>query len=652
MEPYLLTHASVSILPICHYRVEFARLAAVAFERVAPEAIAVELPAALEPTVLAAVDRLPFLSVVSYRPEGATVDGERGYLVVEPGDAIVEALRRGREAGVEVRCVDANAFDYPERDDELPDPYAVTRIGHRAYYEAVHAARFDGERPDAADAHREALMAYRVSELAKGRRVLFVCGMAHAARIAARLAAGAGAPFGEHEEGRSIDRASVQLYNLHEASSREVTAEWPYLLAAWERSRHPDAPEPHVERSAPRIVSFASRKGIDDAPTAEPTAEPAIEPAVRAGDDAADRQAILFDLFKEAARRYESDTGERVGPHQTRVMMKFLRNYALVRARLQPDFYQIVVAARGAVDDNYAYEVWDAGTDYPWQDASGALPTLRLRFEDLHKSGKVVRFHRRAKTRHKRPVLVRERAHERRPGEWAESFDGTALCSYPPEDVLVENFGGFLKRKAKSVLSEERARVEPFTTSILDGIDVRETIRNWHERKIYVRSLGHERGEVGSVVVIFDEDGDDARYPWCMTWLGEHDEESDMALYATDPSEKIVGPGICRAEYGGFLMTYPPRRLFDVWADPFYRQSRRKSERLLMAAIDYSLERLVVYVAAEPPRSAMKTWAARFGKKIVYVPIGQLSPVTLKKLRVFHVLSGYDKRQIAKRYIW
>jgi len=39
------------------------------------------------------------------------------------------------------------------------------------------------------------------------------------------------------------------------------------------------------------------------------------------------------------------------------------------------------------------------------------------------------------------------------------------------------------------------------------------------------------------------------------------------------------------------------------------------------------------------------------GSRIIYIPIGQFSSSTLKKLRVFHVLSGYDKRAIAKEYI-
>lgn len=125
-----------------------------------------------------------------------------------------------------------------------------------------------------------------------------------------------------------------------------------------------------------------------------------------------------------------------------------------------------------------------------------------------------------------------------------------------------------------------------------------------------------------------------------------------MAFYATPADRQIVGPGIARCEYGGFLMSYPPGRMYEVWADPDYDWVRSKSERLLLAGLDYSEHRIVVYVAAKPPRSVFKSWAGRIGRQIVYLPIGSLSPVTLKKLRVFHVLSGHDKRSIAKEYLW
>ena len=92
--------------------------------------------------------------------------------------------------------------------------------------------------------------------------------------------------------------------------------------------------------------------------------------------------------------------------------------------------------------------------------------------------------------------------------------------------------------------------------------------------------------------------------------------------------------------------------MYDVWQDLDYEFSESKAERLLLAGVDYSVGRYVVYVAAKPPRSTFKTIASRMGRTIIYIPIGQLSPVALKKIRVVHVLDGYDKRENAKDYIW
>jgi hypothetical protein len=125
-----------------------------------------------------------------------------------------------------------------------------------------------------------------------------------------------------------------------------------------------------------------------------------------------------------------------------------------------------------------------------------------------------------------------------------------------------------------------------------------------------------------------------------------------MAFYATNPADNVVGPGICRSEYGGLLLSYPPRRLADVWQDPDYGWARGKHEVLLLAALDYAPERHVVYAAPKPPRSMFKQLAARLGKKIIYLPLGSLSPVKLKQLRILHILHGHDKRGIAGDYIW
>ena len=290
----------------------------------------------------------------------------------------------------------------------------------------------------------------------------------------------------------------------------------------------------------------------------------------------------------------------------------------------------------------------------PHQSERPELPVLRIGIEDLYQHARHLRFHRTQRTRRHRMLrLVRQRAKEREPGEWKRAWEGDAICSHQPEDIVVESYGDFLKKKAKGLLSAEQARVEPFTASLLDGVDVRETLRNWHERRLYVREHQVVRGEVGAVVLIFDEDREGREaYPWTTTWQGEHAQESDMAFYATPLGEQLVGPGISRCEYGGFLLTYPPGRMFHVFEDPFFDTAESKPERLLLAAIDYSQERMIVHVGPRPPRSVFRSLAERFGKRLVHIPLGDLSPVTLKQLRVFHVLDGHPVRAYAKDYIW
>jgi hypothetical protein len=312
------------------------------------------------------------------------------------------------------------------------------------------------------------------------------------------------------------------------------------------------------------------------------------------------------------------------------------------------------VGARGVGDDNLAWEVFDVGRCYPWQDEEAEIATARVDGELLDLGTRTIRFRRRFMRVKQRPVAVpvRKRPVAEEPGEWLQAFQGDSICSYPPEDVVVEDWGRHLKERAVSVLSAERSRSEPFTTSMLDGIDLRETLLRLHEGRIWVREQGRDVGAAGSVVMIFDEDLHGNRYPYLMSWLGEHEQESDMALYATDPLQQVVGPGIMRATYGGFMLTYPPGRLYDVWQDSDYHGARSKPEALLMAAVDYSIEKLVVHVGLHPPASPIRDYATARNRRIVHLPIGSLSPVSIRQVRVVHILAGRDKRDIAKDYIW
>jgi len=642
----------VHALPVLHYRLEFAHLVREAVHRVKPDCIALELPPTLEAPFLRGVARLPEISVLRYDTRRKKGGEETVYLLVEPADPLVEGARLGRELGIPVALVDVDTDSYPRHHEPLPDPYAIHRIGLTPYYEEYRkgcAALPHG--PE--DRRREQGMAFRLQELAKKHpRILFICGMFHLERVKEEFGRPQAPPL------ERVRRENVALFNLHPDSCREILGEFPFLSAVYELRRGPLPPEP-VDGGATLRKRFSALEliagGKRDVPEKE-LLRHAVERSARHGGregEFPDRQRIIFHLFREAARHYRQETGEPVHLWQKRAFFRFARNYALITGMLLPDLFQLLAAARSCLDDNFAHAFWRLATHYPWQQVDADLPTLAISPEEIWGGSRRIRFRPRQKRQKGLSRLgFLKRKKEQRPGEWLEGFDNPAICSYPPEDVVIEEYGRFLKKKGALQLSEELSRTEPFTASLLDGIDMRETLRNLADGRIYVRENQRAQGGVGGVVVIFDEDREGGRFPYRMTWLGEHDQESDMAFYATSPADNIVGPGICRCEYGGFLLSSPPRRMLDVWHDPDYAFARTKAEVLLLAALDYSPEKHVVYAAARPPRSLFRQLAARLGKKIVYIPLGSLSPVKLKVLRVLHILHGHDKREIARDYIW
>lgn len=652
---HLVTFGPVHALPILHYRMEFAHLVREAVEHVRPDCIAIELPATLEHHFARALHRLPQVSVLMYdvKPSAKGGPPPTVCLLIEPADPLAEAGRLALERNIPLQLIDLDLDEYPEHHEPLPDSYAVQRIGLKAYY-GEYLASGGGGAPAAEDVRRENGMAYRLRELAaRFQRVLFICGMAHLERIKADFALPQTIPL------EKVKRDNIRLCNLHPESCREVLGEYAFLSAVYEMRRGPLPEAPAVEGRSlrKRFNAFELIEGGKQEVSEEEVLREAIQRSARTVGherEMPDRQRTVLRLFQEASRHYRQETGEPVHIWQKRAFFKFSRNYALASGQLLPDLFQMLAAARGCVDDNFAYALWRLATFFPWQKESSDIPTIRLAPEDFWAGSRRIRFRPREKRPGKglNPLKFLKRKREKRAGEWLEGFDDPSICSYPPEDVVIETYGSFLKKKGAKQLSEEQSRVEPFSASMLDGIDMRETLRNLHEGRIYVRENLRVKGGVGAVVVIFDEDRNGDRFPYQMTWLGEHDQESDMAFYATPPGDNIAGPGISRCEYGGLVLSYPPRRMLDVWRDTDYAFARCKSEVLLLAALDYSREPHVVYAAARPPRSLFRQIASRLGKKIVYVPLGSLSPVTLKKIRVFHVLYGRDKRGIAADYIW
>lgn len=605
--PFYIKKNGIYAVPIIHYNMEMAAQVKLAFDTLKPDCVAVELPETMTLQFLHAASRLPDISIV------LTEDCLQAplYFMCEPCDGAFEGLRSSLEAKIPCYCIDLDREDYPPIRETLPDPYAIQRIGLEEYYSIyLKAEHRVNKKPFLQDTERELYMARRLKELSFSYdRILFVSGMAHVKRVLESL------DRPQFPDFTPPERSNARLCTLTEKSCREGLAEFGWMTTHYEAYRS----DPHTSLFPP------------------------------------DRQKMIYDLYKCASDKYVKATGNSFPGYHFRNLMKFVRNLAHLYSMLMPDLFQILTAAKGCVDHNFAYETWLLATEYPHLRNIDGLEALDLTVEQLWGKSKIIRFYPKQQT--KKSLSFNTKRKDRSqvkfkpPGPFS-------ICSYQPEDLVIENFGKFLQKKGTQLLSEEGARTIPFSSSLEDGVDTKETIRHWYEKKLYVKTAGRPPGGVGSVVVIFDQDEPEEgktfkeKYPWKTTWIGEHQQESDMAFYATSVTDKVVGPGISRCEYGGFMMSYPPRRLFDVWTDPDYQGCRNKSEVLLVSAIDYALRPLIVYVANKPPRTAIKSLAKRFGKKIVYIPIGQLSPVTLNKLRVFHVLDGHDKRSIADEYIY
>ncbi|MEJ2589263.1 MAG: hypothetical protein P8165_17135, partial [Deltaproteobacteria bacterium] len=399
-EKAALSWESIRLVPILHNRLEFAWTVRAAFEAFRPDHVAVEYPHTLRERILEGIKRLPFLSVVHYEGD----DGAFNYLLLEPTDGQVEAVRLGLSHGIPVHFIDRDTPEYILDDSPMPDPYAITRIGHIRYCDAYMKSQRMGA-GTREDVLREKTMAYHLHELSKtGARVLFVGGLFHTVRLLSMLEDPQAPVIGRQR------REGVGLAHLHKDSSRELLAEMPYLAAQYERYRNHE-------------VDFPDRLYC---------------------------QSTLLNLARERHRQKTKDT---LSHSQLKVLNRFARNYAFLTGNLVPSFYQLIVASRGAVDDDFAYEVWEKGSDYPWQTDTPALPVLRLKGEDLFLDQKRIRFHRRLKTMRRRliPVPVKKKPQERHPGEWRETFSGHAICSHPPEDVVVEGYGRRLKKKALEI---------------------------------------------------------------------------------------------------------------------------------------------------------------------------------------------------------
>ena len=356
---------------------------------------------------------------------------------------------------------------------------------------------------------------------------------------------------------------------------------------------------------------------------------------------------------------YHREWEESPSPARLHILQRFARNLALVARRLTPSKYQFLLAAKNTINDDFAFQLLRLIDHYPFFEEDSALPEMKMEQdeEEGEADGEklVLRLRLPRAVQEElagEPLEFQEPAEEQEQGSWNERWeDGEHHVSHMPQDSRLEAFFQYIRDKCRRILSDQQVRLQELQASLMDGLDMRETLRNLPLGKIIVREQLPGIGDVGPVVVIFHRPGEETQYPHEQMWFAEHTGESDLALYSTEPGIKLDGPGISRCQYGGVLSLYPPTGRARVWGNPRYAGTESRADLLLKAAIDRSRKPIVAYVASQGPSAEMLSLATSRGIHILYVPLDTLSAETLKRVRTFHVLADRDVRPLAHMYI-
>ena len=320
---------------------------------------------------------------------------------------------------------------------------------------------------------------------------------------------------------------------------------------------------------------------------------------------------------------------------------------------MTPDMYTLAVSAQQILGDQYATHLIETARNYPFYDESG-LPEATLgidqvRLPDEETANIVSRLPGQPMTW--RSLEIRRKPERQDLERWQTQWNPYAQCSWPPEDSLIESFRTRVMDRAKALIGADLARSEKFSTSIKDGIDIRETLRNWYNGDIYVKVLPPSVGTLDCCVMLFDVPADPRDYPWRTTWFAEHKDESTLAFFATDFQKEIIGPGIALANYGGAMFLFPPFSIPDIWQDPRLDFADSMEERIIGAACLHSRERRIALLSPGAPGAAYRSIARRFKKQLVHIPLSSFNDAMVQQMRMVHVLNGREVRSYASHFI-
>jgi hypothetical protein len=641
----------IEILPILHANGDMAQEVRETLTSRRFDCVAVPLPPSVESMVESAITELPRINLVIL-PEPAVSEIESpastqeaeghqsvnfqsvNFVPVDPCQAVIMGIRVAMGEGIERAYIDREVSSFDPTPFPAPDPFALKTVSCSAFA----AAMVPVLKPPKAESQQLARvnwMAFRLHELELDfDSILCLCSLSDWPWL--RQA------YQQRQAYVDPERiaGSPSVHPVAYESLYFVLSELPYITELYERRR--------AELRSDRLLSVDGIKEL------------LLETRSR-WQSRRDTQSDA----PSGARAHSIENW--VTPQLLQLYMQYVRNLALIERRLTPDFYSLIQAAKQMAGDEFAITLLETAKSYAFQDEQQWRPSIGAGIGKLElPDGAIVN----AKNRlqgpplHWRSLSLRPRPARIKSRRWALQWNPYRQCSWPPEDTRIESFTQHVREQARSILGADLARVEKFTSSVKDGVDLRETLRHWHtgykagqsvsagkRMTIYVKEIPPARGNVEAVVFLFETPADRDRYRWQATWYAEHEQESTLCFYATPFREQMVGPRIGQSQYGGAFFLFPPRHIPDIWSDPRLSFTTSLEERLIAAAALHSQEPHIVVVSPVPPLARWRRIVRNYQRKLVPIPLSRFSGQTVDRLRRFHVLNGHDIRSYAAQFI-
>jgi len=521
---------------------------------------------------------------------------------------VIAALRVAMGDRIPRRFIDLETDRFLPNGVVLPDPYALKQLS----YEKFAAAVLPFLEPTGTEQwhNRIAYMAWQLRELSVDfKKILFVCNVVdwpwvREAFKSKRL------ERPEHEP-----TADPIRYHVHLDTLFFLMHEIPFIAMLYEKARSELDSDDNLSVDGVKELLLTSR-------------------------------AKYMREFGNRARK--------ITPSLMARMMTYIRNLTLIEHGLSPHLADIVVAAQQIAGDGFARvlletskEYEDLGLPFGVEECRMGIDKIALPEDEVLSTVSRLPGAPRVWTQ----LEIQPRPDQMTKKDWQQKWNPYSQCSWPPEDDLIENFRRAVFDRALETMGADMVKTEKFTTSVKDGIDIRDTVRNWHTGEVFVKVLPPNKGRLDVAVMLFDSPADPRDYPWRTTWFAEHEDESTLAFFATDFSDQPVGPGICLAHYGGAMFISPPVMIRDIWQDPRLDFANTLEERLIGAACMYSTCRHVALLSPAPPGQAWKKIAKRFQRTLVHLPLSKFSDSSVQQLRMVHVLNGKDVRSFAADFI-